>query len=206
MSQTPVLAAMIPVIETLDRLAIDYYIGGAVASLAHGIYRTTADVDIIAEIPAELVQAFVQSLQETYYVDADMIQDAIKHRSEFNVIHLDTMFKVDIFLPKRRPFDQAVRQRVQKSELKILEERSVFNMESPEDVILTKLEWYKMGAGVSDRQWSDILGVLKVQRQQLDLEYLRHWAAEIDVAGLLTRSLHQAGFPGFNNEDTSRRC
>ncbi len=116
---------MIPVIETLDRLAIDYYIGGAVASLAHGIYRTTADVDIIAEIPAELVQAFVQSLQETYYVDADMIQDAIKHRSEFNVIHLDTMFKVDIFLPKRRHFDQAVSQRVQKSELKILEDRSI---------------------------------------------------------------------------------
>ncbi len=68
-------------------------------------------------------------------------------------------------------------------------------MESPEDVILTKLEWYKMGAGASDRQWGDILGVLKVQRQHVDLEYLRHWAAEINVAGLLTRALQEAGFP-----------
>jgi len=194
MSQTNVLAAMIPVIEALDRLAIDYYIGGAIASLAHGIYRTTADVDIIAEVPLELVPAFVQRLQETYYVDADMIKDAIRHRSEFNLIHLETMFKVDIFLPKRRPFDQAVRQRVQKSELKILEEPSVFNMESPEDVILTKLEWYNLGAGVSDRQWGDILGVLKVQRQKLDMEYLRHWAAEIGVADGLTRALQEAGF------------
>ncbi|MBA2287592.1 MAG: hypothetical protein H0W02_19120 [Ktedonobacteraceae bacterium] len=194
MSQTMVLAAMIPVIETLDRLEIDYYVGGAVASLAHGIYRTTADVDIIAEISLEKVQAFVHSLQETYYVDADMIKDAIKHRSEFNVIHLDTMFKVDIFLPKRRPFDQAVRHRVQKTELKILEERSIFNMESPEDVILSKLEWYKIGGGVSERQWGDILGVLKVQRQKLDREYLRHWAVEIGVADLLTRALQEAGF------------
>ncbi|SRR5216683_1347772 len=194
MSQAEVLAAMIPVIETFDHLGVDYYVGGAVASLAHGVYRTTADVDIIAEVRLEQVPAFVQSLQDTYYVDADMIKDAIKHRSEFNVIHLDTMFKVDIFLPKRRPFDQAVRQRVQRSELKILEEISIFNMESPEDVILTKLEWYKMGGGVSERQWGDILGVLKVQKQNLDLEYLHHWAAEIGVANLLTRALQEAGF------------
>lgn len=118
MSQIEVFAAMIPVIETFDRLGIDYYIGGAVASLAHGIYRTTADVDIIAEVRLDQVPAFVQSLKGAYYVDADMIKGAIRHRSEFNVIHLDTMFKVDIFLPRKRPFDQAVRQRVQKSELK----------------------------------------------------------------------------------------
>lgn len=194
MNQSKVLAAMTPVIETLDRLGVDYYVGGAVASLVHGIYRTTADVDIIAEISLGQVPAFVQSLKGTYYVDADMIKDAIRHRSEFNVIHLDTMFKVDIFLPKRRPFDQAVRQRVQRNELKILEESSVFNMESPEDVILTKLEWYKMGGGVSDRQWGDILGVLKVQKQHVDRDYLRHWAAEIGVADLLARAFQEASF------------
>lgn len=194
MSQSPILTAMLPVIETLDRLGIDYYVGGAVASLAHGIYRTTADVDIIAEMPLGQVRAFVESLKGTYYVDADMIKDAIRHRSEFNVIHLDTMFKVDIFLPKRRPFDQSIRQRVQRSELKILDESSLVNMESPEDVILTKLEWYKMGGGVSDRQWGDILGVLKVQKQHLNEEYLRHWAAEIGVADLLARAFQEAGF------------
>lgn len=70
----------------------------------------------------------------------------------------------------------------------------MFNMESPEDVILTKLEWYKMGGGVSERQWGDILGVLKVQRQKVDLEYLRHWATEIGVADLLTHALKEAGF------------
>lgn len=116
MYQVNVLAALIPVIDAFERLEVDYFVGGAVASVAHGIYRTTADVDIIAEMSLEHVSAFVQSLRETYYVDADMIKDAIKHRSEFNVIHLDTMFKVDIFLPKKRPFDREIRQRVQKSE------------------------------------------------------------------------------------------
>jgi hypothetical protein len=194
MNQPNVLAAMIPVIGAFDRLGIDYYVGGAVASLIYGIYRTTADADIIAEVRLEQVRALVQSLEDAYYIDADMIKDAIRHRSEFNMIHLDTMFKVDIFLPKKRPFDQAVRQRVKKSELQILGKSSVFNAESPEDVILTKLEWYKMGGGVSERQWGDILGVLKVQKMNLDTKYLRHWATEIGVADLLTRALQEAGF------------
>lgn len=187
-----VLAAMIPVIEAFEALAINYYVGGSVASLTHGIYRTTADVDIIAEIRLEHVSIFVQQLQDTYYVDADMIKDAIKHRSEFNVIHLDTMFKVDVFLPRRRPFDQEIYRRIQRNELKILEESSVFNIESPEDVILNKLEWYKMGGEVSERQWNDVQGVLKVQGPRLDLAYLRHWASEIGVASLLTRALQDA--------------
>lgn len=178
MSQSKVLTAILPVVETLERLGIDYYIGGAIASLAHGIYRTTADVDIIAEIQLDQVSAFVQSLQQSYYVDADMVKDAIRHRSEFNVIHLDTMFKVDIFLPKRRPFDQIIRQRARKGEYTILEERAVLTMESAEDVILSKLEWYKLGGEISERQWGDILGILKVQEHNVDVTYLRHWAAE----------------------------
>lgn len=188
-----VLAAMIPVIEAFDALKIDYYIGGSVACLTHGIYRTTADVDIIADMHAGHVSAFVQQLEDSYYIDADMIKDAIRHRSEFNVIHLDTMFKVDVFLPKRRAFDQEVHRRIQKSELKIFEESSVFNIESPEDVILNKLEWYKMGGEVSERQWNDVQGLLKVQGPRLDLAYLRHWASEIGVASLLARALQDAG-------------
>jgi hypothetical protein len=148
MEKINVLAAMLPVIDALEQLEIDYYVGGSVASLAHGIYRTTADVDIIAEIYLEQVSLFVRQLENAYYVDADMIKDAIRHRSEFNLLHLDTMFKVDIFLPNQRQFDQVVRQRVQRNALKILEESLVFNVEFPEDVILNKLEWYKMGGGV----------------------------------------------------------
>ena len=122
-----------------------------------------------------------------------MVKDAIGHRSEFNVIHLDTMFKVDIFLPKRRPFDQIIQQRARKGAFTIFEERAVVIMESPEDVILSKLEWYKRGGEISERQWGDILGVLKVQGHTIDVAYLRHWAGQIGVEELLARALHEAG-------------
>jgi len=184
---------MIPVVDAFEQLRIAYYIGGSVASLAHGIYRATADVDIIADLRMEHVQPLVQLLQDTYYIDADMIRDAIKRRSEFNVLHLDTMFKVDIFIQKTRPFDHEVRRRLQQSKLNITGNSRLFFLESPEDVILNKLEWYKMGGEVSDRQWNDILGVLKVQGTSLDLAYLRQWAAALDVSPLLDRALEDAG-------------
>ena len=193
MSVTNILSSMIPVVDAFEQLRIAYYIGGSVASLAHGIYRATADVDIIADLRMEHVQPLVQLLQDTYYIDADMIRDAIKRRSEFNVLHLDTMFKVDIFIQKTRPFDHEVRRRVQQSKLNITGNSRLFFLESPEDVILNKLEWYKMGGEVSDRQWNDILGVLKVQGTSLDLAYLRQWAAALGVTSLLDRALEDAG-------------
>jgi hypothetical protein len=193
MSVTNILSSMIPVVDAFEQLGVAYYIGGSVASLAHGIYRTTADVDIIADLRMEHVRPLVQLLQDTYYIDADMIRDAIKRRSEFNVLHLDTMFKVDIFIQKTRPFDHEVRRRVQQSKLNITGNSRLFFLESPEDVILNKLEWYKMGGEVSDRQWNDILGVLKVQGTSLDLAYLRQWAAALGVTSLLERALEDAG-------------
>lgn len=193
MSLAKILSSMIPVVDAFEQLGVTYYIGGSVASLAHGIYRATADVDIIADLRMEHVNPLVQLLQDTYYIDEDMIRDAIKHRSEFSILHLDTMFKVDIFIQKTRPFDQAVRRRVQQSKLHITENSRLFYLESPEDVVLNKLEWYKMGGEVSDRQWNDILGVLKVQGTSIDLAYLRQWATALDVSHLLDRALADAG-------------
>jgi hypothetical protein len=193
MSITNVLSSIIPVVDAFEQLEVTYYIGGSVASLAYGIYRATADVDIIADLRMEHVQPLVQQLQDAYYIDADMIREAIKHRSEFNLLHLATMFKIDVFIQKTRPFDREVRRRVQQEKLDESVSDRLFNLESPEDVILSKLEWYKMGGEVSDRQWNDILGVLKVQATSLDLAYLRRWAAELDVSTLLERALVDAG-------------
>jgi hypothetical protein len=130
-------------------------------------------------------------LKTDYYIDEDMIRDAIKRRSSFNVIHLDTMLKVDVFIPKTRLFDQEELRRVQQEVL--LEGTRPFNVASPEGTILNKLEWYKMGGEVSDRQWNDILGVLKVQGTDLDMNYLQKWAANLNVTDLLERALMDAG-------------
>ncbi len=142
----------------------------------------------------EHVPSLVSYLQTDYYVDADTIKDAIEHKSSFSVIHLETMLKVDVFILKSRLFDQEAFRRPQRRQ--ILGDTRFFNVTSPEDVILNKLKWYRMGGEVSDRQWGDVLGVLKVQDTNLDLAYLRSWAAELNVADLLVRALDDAGLAG----------
>ena len=193
MSIEKVLVSLIPVVETFEQLGIDYYVGGSVASLTHGIYRTTADVDVIADIRIIDVEPFVLYLQDSFYIDADSIKEAIKHRSEFSLLHYKTMFKVDVFIQKNRPFDLAVRSRIEEGTLTDSRDERTFWVESAEDVVLTKLEWYKMGGGVSDRQWNDILGVLKLRGVALELQYLHHWASVLNVADLLERALVDAG-------------
>jgi hypothetical protein len=191
MNTPDILAAVTPVVEALEQIGVAYHIGGSVASSLHGIPRSTIDIDLIADLRLENVRTLVKLLQAAYYIDEDAVQDAIKRRTEFNTIHLDTMLKVDVFIPKTRLFDQEELRRVQ---LKVLEgsERSFYTA-SPEGTILNKLEWYRMGGEVSDRQWNDILGVLKVQGTNLDMAYLQRWASSLGVADLLERALVDAG-------------
>jgi len=87
------------VTNVLEHLHVPYLIGGSIASMMHGVVRTTLDADIIADLSDDQVEAFVNVLTDEYYVDADSIHDAIKRRRCFNIIHLATMFKIDIFIP-----------------------------------------------------------------------------------------------------------
>jgi hypothetical protein len=129
-------------------------------------------------------------LRGAFYVDAQAVEDAITHRSSFNVIHLETMFKVDVFIPKRRPFDQAQLDRRILQVIATDPERTAY-MASAEDTILAKLDWYRQGGQVSERQWRDVLGVLRVQGDSLDMDYLRRQAAALGIADLLEQSLAQ---------------
>ena len=191
MNSSQVLAAITPVIEVFEQLGVLYHIGGSVASSIYGILRATIDADLIADLRLEHVRSLVIQLQTDYYIDEDMIRDAIKRRSSFNVIHLDTMLKVDVYIPKFRSFDQEELRRAQQEVL--LEGTRLFNVASPEGTILNKLEWYRMGGEVSDRQWNDILGVLKIQGTNLDMDYLKKWSANLNVTDLLERALVDAG-------------
>ncbi len=189
-----ILAAITPIVEALEEFGIPYHIGGSVASSLYGIPRLTIDADLVADIRMEHVRPLVRQLETDYYIDEDMIRDAIRRQSSFNVIHQDTILKVDIFIPKSRLFDQEELYRVQQEVL--LEGTRPFNVASPEGTILNKLEWYRMGGEVSDRQWNDILGVLKVQGTSLDMAYLQRWAANLNVTDLLERALVDAGLKG----------
>ena len=195
-----VVTVILPLIEALEDFAIHYYLGGSVVSSAYGVSRPTQDVDIVADIRFNHVSALVRRLQAEYYIDAEMIRDAIRHRSSFNLIYLDSMFKIDIFLPKTRHYAQQERLRARKEV--IVEGVRPFYLSSPEDIILNKLEWYKMSDGISTRQWNDIIGVIKRQHTTLDLPYLHHWAHELNVADLLARALHEGGLDIQAHQET----
>jgi hypothetical protein len=182
------LAVTLQVIDALEQVGARYVIGGSLASTIHGVVRTTLDTDIIAELDLQQAGRFADLLASGFYYDIDAIRHAIRQRSSFNLIHLATMFKVDLFIPKGRPFDE---QQLDRRQLWVADPDSgrTIYVATPEDTILAKLAWYRQGDEVSERQWRDILGVLAVQGDRLDLAYTRRWAASLGVSDLLERAL-----------------
>lgn len=192
MKPPDIIEVTLKVVSVFEKLGIAYHIGGSLASSAFGIARATLDVDIVADIKLEQASLFEESLKEEFYVDAEMIRDAIQRQSSFNLIHLETMFKVDVFVLRNRPFDkQAFLRRFQKSVSEDASQQLFFA--TPEDIILNKIEWYKTGGEVSERQWNDVLGILKVQGTQLDISYLKQWAEKLGISNLLKKALNDAG-------------
>ncbi|OIN93327.1 MAG: hypothetical protein AUJ21_05840 [Anaerolineae bacterium CG1_02_58_13] len=179
------------VTQALEQIGISYAVGGSLASSIHGVMRSTLDADIVADMKLEHIKPLVAALSKEFYADDEMIKDAIEHHSSFNLIHYETAFKVDIFTRKLRAFDQMQLERRRTSVIATDPEYSVYVV-SPEDIILSKLEWYRMGGEVSDRQWRDILGVLKTRAGELEMDYLRKWANELKVADLLEHALKEA--------------
>ena len=192
MKKPDILAALDPVVKAFEKIGVSYYLGGSVASSAYGIARATLDVDLVADLSAQHVNSLTEMLKSDYYIDKEMILDAIKRRSVFNLIHLETMLKVDIFIIKDRPYDGVAFQRKRKDTLDEEQGAAEFYFASPEDIILNKLEWFQMGGKVSERQWHDVLGIMKVQRELIDKEYLRLWAAELGISVLLEQAFRDA--------------
>ena len=188
--QNEPIEVTLKVTGVLEALGIPYIIGGSLASTLYGMLRTTQDSDIITEMRLEHVQPFVAALENEFFMDVEMITDAIRHHSSFNIIHHESMFKVDVINPDPRPFQRSQLTRAQRQTFEFETTLSA-NFASPEDTILSKLEWYRLGEEVSERQWRDILGVLKVRQGELDLDYLQKWAAELQVTDLLTRALKE---------------
>lgn len=145
------------VTDIFEKIGVPYLIGGSLASTLYGMVRTTQDSDIVAEMRLAHLKPFVSALQDEFYVENDMIAEAIQHNSSFNIIHRESMFKVDVFIPRRRPFLQSQLARAQIQTFTFETEVSA-KFASPEDTILAKLEWYRMGGEVSERQWRDVLG------------------------------------------------
>ena len=192
MTAPDILIALVPVVETFDRLGVRYHVGGSVASSAQGVARATLDIDLVADIGDSVISGFVRDLEREYYLDEQAIRDAVRRRSSFNLIHLETMMKVDVFVLKTRPYDREAFGRMIADTLQEGDDARKFYLASPEDIILNKLEWFEMGNRVSQRQLRDVIGVMKVQGNALDRAYMERWALEIGVLDLLNEVVAEA--------------
>jgi hypothetical protein len=178
------------VTQVFEKLGVRYLIGGSLASTIYGRIRTTQDADIVTDMQLSQVQPFVKALQSEFFIDEHMLVDAVQHNSSFNIIHRSSFFKVDVFIPEESPFRQVQFKRAQ-SQVVIHDPDVSANFASPEDTVLSKLVWFRLGGDISSRQWEDVIGVLQLRRDELDLEYLRQWAGILRILDLLEKALQE---------------
>jgi len=167
----------------LDMLGVAWVIGGSIASSVHGEPRATQDVDIVVDLRVRHVKPLVKALGRDYYVDADAVRDAVKTTGSFNAIHFASAIKADFFVAGEDEFEAArlaSRQRVEMP-------GGVLYVDTAEHTMLRKLEWYRRGGEVSERQWRDVQAIARIQGDRLDRERLHRWAARLGVADLLER-------------------
>lgn len=184
---------LLRVASILDSLGVEYAVVGSMASSTWGFPRSTNDADIVADIQPPHLPGLVEALSPDFYVDPTAVERAIRTGRSFNAIHRSSAFKVDIFVPAAGAFgkQQILRRRLEQ----IGPEPGAGSLAValPEDVLLAKLQWYVASGSVSDRQWQDVLGIIKVQGERLDRPYMREWAVRLGVLPLLERALSEAG-------------
>jgi hypothetical protein len=187
-----VFQVLLEVTRVLEELDIPYVVGGSLASSLHGIPRSTQDADLVAALRADHIQPFIGRVEGAFYVSPERVESAVRRRASFNLIHLKTMIKVDLFVFSETPL---ARQEMARRQILPIpgEPEAHLQIASPEDTILQKLLWYRKGGEVSERQWNDILGVIKVQGRALDRSYLEEWAERSGIEDLLAQAFTDSG-------------
>jgi hypothetical protein len=172
-------------VSVFRQLGIPYRIVGSVASSTQGVMRATLDIDMVVALETKHIQRVTSELQNDYFLDEELMREAVQRGSSFNLIHQETMIKVDVFMLGQRPYDKISFERERRETIDDL----ALSFKTPEDVILGKLEWFVQTDKTSDRQWRDVVGLLKVQKDALDITYMQTWAAELGVLDLLEQAL-----------------
>ncbi len=173
----------------LERLNLPFVIGGSVASSSHGIARSTLDVDLVVAIGVNKADALAMALGRDWYADPEYIRDSLRLGRSFNLVHLPTSRKFDLF-PAVEEFHACQLERAEKRNVDYDGESVLCPVATAEDILLAKLRWYRDGGQVSERQWTDIHGILAIN-PDLDFTYVNHWAARLRVADLLARALSE---------------
>jgi hypothetical protein len=182
------ISVAVRVAQVFDAIGVRHTIGGSMAASAAGEPRSTIDVDFVVALTHDHVTPLIEALGGEFYVAEDALHRAIDRLGSANLIH-DSNIKVDLFIAGGTPLDEQQLARRQRVEVR---PGQVIYIHPPEDILLQKLRWYRKGGGVSDRQWRDILGIIRTQGARLDRRYARSNAPALDVLPDLERALAEA--------------
>jgi hypothetical protein len=174
------------VARAIEAVGGSYFVGGSVASSLQGEPRATNDVDVVFEIPLGRIQAFVAALGVDFEVDVDMLRDALLHGRSCNIFFLPMVMKVDLFAVGPAPYDEV--EFARRAPVRVRDTGETLVIKSAEDTVLRKLLWYRDGGHVSDRQWRDVLEVLRVSGDTMDFAYMTSWAERLRIEDLFARA------------------
>ncbi|MDX2012705.1 MAG: hypothetical protein SFW67_21075 [Myxococcaceae bacterium] len=173
------------VAQAFERIGVDYFLGGSMASSLQGPPRFTNDIDFVANLRAHHVQDLKTVLGADFEVDEVALLECVKSRRSWNIFHTPTATRIDLFPVGPSEFDVEELMRRQRRDLG--DGRSLF-VKSPEDTVLRKLDWYRRGGEANGQQFRDAVGVLQFQGAALNQRYLDVWAPKVGVVELLARA------------------
>jgi len=187
------LAALVA--EALEDLGVRYLLGGSLASTALGEPRATLDVDLVADLQPETLAAWLAELGDDFVVDPHWAADEVRRRGSFRLLHAGTMTRIDVFVPEWVGVHLWKWENRRRLTLDAATGRGL-DVTGPEGIVIQKLSWFRDGGEASDRQWRDVLGVLKAQGSAIDRDQLAQWAAKLGIADLLDRALSEVDRSG----------
>jgi len=174
------------VARALTSVGAEYFLGGSLASSLQGEPRATNDIDFVIALPVGLTKALRDALGSDFEVDTDMLRDAVLHARSANAFYLPVVTKIDFFGRGYEPFDESEFSRRRPVVVRASGETIV--VKSAEDTVLRKLLWFREGGGVSEKQWRDIVSVLRISGASMDDAYLTSWGSRLELEALLQRA------------------
>ena len=174
------------VASALTSVGVEYFLGGSLASSLQGEPRATNDIDFVVALPVGLTRALRDALGSDFEVDTDMLRDAVLHARSANAFYLPVVTKIDFFGRGYEPFDESEFSRRRPVVVRASGETIV--VKSAEDTVLRKLLWFREGGEVSEKQWRDIVSVLRISATTIDDAYLTSWASRLELEALLQRA------------------
>jgi hypothetical protein len=175
--------------QAFERIGVEYYLTGSMASSLQGPPRFTQDIDFVADLRVDHVRKLVDALGPDFDVDDVALINAIKGRHSWNIFHTPTATRIDLFPVGKHEFDAEALARRQPRD--VGGGRSV-SVKTPEDTVLQKLEWFRKGNEANSQQFRDVVGVLQFQGTALNQRYLDVWARRLGLEALLQRAREAA--------------